>query len=123
MNKSSYKLFFKAFSNETRFEIIKLLRENPKNVSQICEKLKFEQSRISHNLKCLKNCGFVLFNWQGKNKVYSLDNEYIIPILKNIDKYIEKYYKRLEYCGILQKEKCDDTEEVSALESTKKVKT
>ncbi len=106
-----YKLFFKAISNETRFQIIKLLRDGPGNVNEICRKLKFEQSRVSHNLKCLENCGFVLFEWQGKNKVYSLDKEFIIPILKNIDKHFEKYNERLIRCGVLANEEYSNKEE------------
>jgi hypothetical protein len=31
-----------------------------------------EQSRGSQNLGCLLNCGFVQWEWQGKNKVYRL---------------------------------------------------
>ena len=64
-----YKLFFKAFSNKTRFDIINLLRKGPKHVSDICKELNFEQSRVSHNLKCLEDCGFVNSKWNGKNKI------------------------------------------------------
>jgi DNA-binding transcriptional ArsR family regulator len=103
MKELSYKLFFKAFSNKTRFEIIKALREKPRSVTDICKKLKFEQSRVSHNLKCLESCGFVSSKWNGKNKIYSLDKKHIIPILKNIDKHLETYNKRLKSCGVLKK--------------------
>jgi len=99
----SYKLFFKAFSNKTRFEIIKLLRKGPKHVSEICNKAGFEQSRVSHNLKCLADCGFVNWKWNGKNRVYSLDKKHILPILKNIDEHIKTYNKRLKVCGVLKK--------------------
>ncbi|MEK6946219.1 MAG: metalloregulator ArsR/SmtB family transcription factor [Nanoarchaeota archaeon] len=54
-----HRLFFKAFSNETRLDIINLLKSKPLTVSEICEKTGFEQSRVSHNLRCLQNCGFV----------------------------------------------------------------
>lgn len=101
----SYRLFFKAFSNNTRFEIIKLLRKGQKSVTGISKGLGFEQSRVSHNLKCLEACGFVTSKWKGKNKIYSLDKKHIIPILDNIDKHIERYSKRLECCGILKGKK------------------
>ena len=102
MNKLSYKLFFKAFSNKTRFKIIQLLRKKPKSVTEICNELDFEQSRVSHNLKCLKNCGFVNAQRNGKNKIYELDNKHIVPMLKEIDKHLEEYNKRLKSCGILK---------------------
>ena len=106
MKELSYRLFFKAFSNKTRFEIIKLLRKGPKSVIEICRELKFEQSRVSHNLKCLEACGFVDARLYGKNKVYLLDKKHIKPILNNIDKYIEKYSKRLKSCGVLKNKSC-----------------
>lgn len=101
MKELSYKLFFKAFSNKTRFEIIRLLRKGPKSVTEICKELGFGQSRVSHNLKCLENCGFVSSKRNGKNKIYSLDKEHILPILDNTDRHIERYNRRLESCGIL----------------------
>lgn len=105
MKEISYRLFFKAFSNKTKFEIIRLLRKGPKSVKEMCEELGFEQSRVSHNLKCLENCGFVNGKRNGKNKIYELDKKHIIPILSKIDKHIETYNKRLESCGILKNEK------------------
>lgn len=99
----SYKLFFKAFSNKTRFEIIKLLKKGSKSVTEISKNLGYEQSRISHNLKCLENCGFVNSKRNGKNKIYSLDEKHIIPILNEIDRHIKKYRKRLECCEVIGK--------------------
>ena len=112
MEKKLYKLFFKAFSNSTRFEIIQMLKEGPGNVKEISERLKFEQSRVSHNLKCLEDCGFVSFKCQGKNKVYSLDKEYIIPILKKIDVHLRKYSERLRWCGVLKDEEFTGREKI-----------
>ena len=99
----SYKLFFKAFSNKTRFEIIQLLRKGPRNVMQICKELSFEQSRVSHNLRCLVDCGFVNNKYDGKNRVYSLDKKHILPILKNMEEHIKYYNERLKVCGVLTK--------------------
>lgn len=99
----NYRLFIKAFSNKTRFEIIALLIKGPKNVTQICKELGYEQSKISHNLKCLVDCGFVNNRYDGKNKVYSLDKKHMLPILKNIDEHIKTYNKRLKVCGVLKK--------------------
>lgn len=101
MKNLSYNLFFKAISNITRFEIIKLLRNKPYNVSQISQKLRFEQSRVSHNLKCLEKCGFVVSRKNKKTRVYSL-NGYIKPILGAIDKHLIKYNDGLKRCGIIK---------------------
>lgn len=102
MKELSYKLFFKALSNKTRFEIINALRKGPKSVSDIIKKTGFEQSRISHNLKCLIDCGFVENNRNGKQVIYSLNNETVKPLLELIDKHIGKYSAHLKQCGVIK---------------------
>ena len=98
-----HRLFFKAFSNQTRLEIISLLREKPLTVMEICDKTGFEQSRVSHNLKCLENCGFVRITPEGNFRRYELDSETIIPIVDLFEKHIKKYKKRLECCEVIRK--------------------
>jgi len=97
-----YRSFFKAFSNKTRLQILALLRQSPKNVSQICAETGLEQSRVSHNLHCLLQCGFVDVQPNGKERIYSLDGDKIVPILNSIGEHIERYKKRLEDCKVIQ---------------------
>jgi len=98
-----HRLFFKAFSNQTRLEIIDLLRKKSLTVTEICDKTGFEQSRVSHNLKCLENCGFVIVNKEGNYRKYFLDKETILPIVKLFEKHIVKYKKRLKCCKVIKK--------------------
>ena len=98
-----YREFFRALSNETRFAVVQLLRSGPHHVSELVEKLGFEQSRVSHNLACLLNCGFVLWEWQTKNKVYRLNPD-LLPILAGIEKHLARYAPALESCGVLEAE-------------------
>jgi predicted transcriptional regulator len=102
MTKSSfelYEVFFKTISNETRFEIVRLLTKGPKSVNAISKTLNFEQSRVSHNLKRLECYGFIICECKGKERIYSIDKKsHIIDIIKSVDKYIMKYNKRLKEC-------------------------
>jgi ArsR family transcriptional regulator len=102
MKELSYKLFFKALANKTRFEIVRVLRRGPKSVKDLVKATGFEQSRISHNLKCLVGCGFVENNRDGRQVIYSLNEETIKPLLELIDKHIRKYEKHLRKCGIIK---------------------
>ncbi len=103
MNFRLYREFFRALANQTRFSIVQLLRDKPHYVGQIVEKLGLEQSRVSHNLGCLLNCGFVQWEWQGKNKVYRLHPD-LLPILNAIDKHLARYAPALESCQVLETE-------------------
>jgi DNA-binding transcriptional ArsR family regulator len=95
-----YREFFRALSNQTRFSIVQLLRQQPHYVNEMAEKLGIEQSRISHNLACLLNCGFVEWEWNGKNKVYRLNPD-LNPILTGIEKHLVKYAPALDSCKTL----------------------
>jgi len=97
-----HRIFFKAFSNDTRLEIINLLRKKPLTVLEICKKLGFEQSRVSHNLKCLENCGFVKITPNGNFRKYALDEETIVPLVDMFSKHIQLYKDRLKSCKVLQ---------------------
>jgi DNA-binding transcriptional ArsR family regulator len=98
-----YREFFRALANHTRFSIVQLLRTGPHHVGQIAEQLGYEQSRISHNLACLLNCGFVLSEWQGKNKVYQLNPD-MSSILRGIEKHLARYAPALDSCRVLRDE-------------------
>jgi DNA-binding transcriptional ArsR family regulator len=100
----SHKLLLRAIANETRFAIISLLKERPFSVGEICDKLGFEQSRVSHNLKCLVDCGFVNMEQDGRNRIYSLDDRTIRPMLQLMGKHVERYKHHLVACRILGEE-------------------
>ena len=61
------------------------------NVGEITKSLDEEQSKISHNLKCLAGCNFLQVEKKGKQRVYSLNKETIIPLLKIVEKHVQKY--------------------------------
>ena len=86
---SAYKLFFNTFSGRSRLKILNLLRKNRLTVGKITAGLKEDQSRISHDLKRLKTCGFVQSEIKGKFRIYSLKTETILPILRLIDKHMK----------------------------------
>lgn len=98
-----YREFFRALANHTRFRIVQLLRQAPRHVGEIADRLELEQSRVSHNLACLLNCGFVLWEWQGKNKVYRLNPE-VGFVLGGIEKHLARYAPALDSCQILEQE-------------------
>ena len=91
MNTETYIQFFKALSRDTILSIILCLEKNSKNVTEIVNELKMEQSRISHNLQCLEKNGFVTVKQNGKQRIYSLNKDTIAPILKDTKKHTQKY--------------------------------
>ena len=87
----SYNLFFETISTKSRMEILCLLRQGAMSVSEICDALSQEQSRVSHNLKKLVECRVLDVKQDGKKRIYSLNKDTVIPILDLVEKHVQKY--------------------------------
>ncbi|VVB82702.1 Bacterial regulatory protein, arsR family [uncultured archaeon] len=90
---ATYNIFFTNLANPLKISIILSLRKKEKNVSELVDELKVEQSKISHALKCLKECKIVKAEADGKSRVYSLNRETILPMLELIDKHSALFCK------------------------------
>lgn len=85
MKNDTYHIFFTNLANPLRIKIISSLKEKEKNVTDLSNELKVEQSKISHALKLLRHCNIVDVEQAGKQRIYFLNKKTIIPILKIID--------------------------------------
>jgi len=83
--------FFSTLANPTRLAILELLRDGPRNVTEIAEALNQEQSMISHNLKPLEKCRFVFSERRKKERLYSLNKETMEKLFKIFSYHAEKY--------------------------------
>jgi DNA-binding transcriptional ArsR family regulator len=91
MTKEAYYIFFGKLANKLKIEIISALKEKPSSVMQLVKKLKVEQSKLSHALASLRCCNIVLVKRRGKERIYSLNKETMLPILETIDKHRDKF--------------------------------
>ena len=87
----SYNLFFEVFSNKTRMKIIEALASSEKSVSEICKLINEEQSKVSHNLRKLTECNFLDVRRKGKKRIYSLNKDTVVPIMRLVEKHVHKY--------------------------------
>jgi DNA-binding transcriptional ArsR family regulator len=96
-------MLFKALANEARLKILFSLMNGKRCVSELCKSTGLEQSRVSHNLRCLVNCGFVLAERRGKYRIYSLNEPVIKQILLLADVHARRYRRRLLKCEVLKR--------------------
>ncbi len=75
---------FKVFGDPTRIKILWVLFNTEKCVADICEALDMSQSAISHQLRVLKQARLVRFRRDGKNTIYSLDDEHVERIIEQV---------------------------------------
>lgn len=87
----SYDLFFETISNKVRIRILQLLQKKPMSVNEISQYLEEEQSKVSHNLKRLTDCHLVEAKRKGKQKIYSLNTETMLPLMKLVEEHVKKY--------------------------------
>ncbi|MBI4744050.1 MAG: winged helix-turn-helix transcriptional regulator [Actinobacteria bacterium] len=67
-------LFFRALSDKTRRNILKLLKNKGElSVKEIVEYFSMTQPTISHHLNVLKEAGLVRFDRKGKEICYCCD--------------------------------------------------
>jgi len=66
---------FHALSDETRLEIIELLRNGERCVCELTDTLDAAQSRLSFHLRVLKDAGIVRDRKDGRWVYYELDPE------------------------------------------------
>lgn len=73
---------FKALGDPTRLKIIELLSHGELCVFDISEALKMTQSAISHQLRTLRNLRLVKYKKEGKQVIYSLDDEHVLKLFE-----------------------------------------
>ncbi|MCL4517852.1 MAG: metalloregulator ArsR/SmtB family transcription factor [Thaumarchaeota archaeon] len=108
MSKDDYQaqvLLFKVLSNEVRLKLIEALRGGEKSVGELCEKVKEQQTRVSHELRCLVVCGFADYRREGKWIFYSLNKKTVLPILEAADRHVEKFGHRMKGCEMVSEAK------------------
>lgn len=91
MNCNSYETFFQNFANRAKLDIVLALRTGPLNVKTLTERLNYEQSAVSHNLKKLCSCNILSVKQAGRERVYSLNKDTVLPLLNLVEQHVKKH--------------------------------
>ena len=73
---------FKAMGDSSRLKILYILSKSSLCVCDIAQVLDMTQSLVSHHLRTLRNLNLVKFKKQGKQVIYSLDDDHVLDLLK-----------------------------------------
>lgn len=96
-----YARFFTGFADETRMRIIRTLLDGPLTVGEIVSELGLSQSRISNHLACLRWCGFVRVERQGKYMLYELADRDIAKIVSLAQGLVSRNAEHIAECAQL----------------------
>ncbi|MBQ2085033.1 MAG: winged helix-turn-helix transcriptional regulator [Oscillospiraceae bacterium] len=72
---------FRVFGDSTRIKILYALFESELCVNDIAQLLGMTQSSVSHQLRILKSAKLVKFKRDGKQMIYSLDDDHVRSII------------------------------------------
>lgn len=73
--------YFRALGDPTRLRILDLLIEGPLTVTEIVDLLQCPQSRVSNHLACLRWCGFVRSEPDGRWMTYYVPDSRIKKVI------------------------------------------
>jgi DNA-binding transcriptional ArsR family regulator len=96
--------FFQALSDPTRVRILELLAERPMTVSELVARLDLAQGRVSSHLSCLRWCGYVRAEVDGRFNRYTLIDDRIREIIRLGESIVLANADRLTSCLVLATE-------------------
>jgi len=89
---------FHGFSDPSRLSIFHALHQGPRTVSEIVEATKVSQSNVSNHLGCLRDCGLVVAEQEGRYVFYALSDERVAQLLRLADELLAEVAKGVYEC-------------------------
>ncbi len=89
---------FRGLADPSRFSVLDVLRHGPRCVSDLIEATGLAQSNLSMHLACLRDCGLVRAQRNGKFVYYELADKSVIQLLKAADQVLTRVGKLVEAC-------------------------
>ena len=87
MDEQKTAMIFKAFCDENRIRILKLLCSGEKCACKLLEEMSISQPTLSHHMKILCDSGIVVGRKEGKWMHYSISDEG----LKKVKEYLDHF--------------------------------
>jgi len=72
---------FRGFGDPSRLGILDALRNGPLTVSEIVEAIGLSQPNVSNHLACLRDCGLVVAEQEGRYVTYHLSDDRVGELL------------------------------------------
>ncbi len=95
---------FAGVSDPTRLQILLLLLERERNVSELVELVGASQGRVSVHLQCLRYCGFVVSERRGKFVYYRARDGRVRELVRLAQELVVLHGAHLAACRVLADE-------------------
>jgi DNA-binding transcriptional ArsR family regulator len=78
---------FQAIADPTRREIIRLIASRPLTANSIAENFKVSRPAISQHIKLLSECGLIVINQNGRERICSIQPKKLAEVADWIDPF------------------------------------
>ncbi len=89
---------FRGFSDPSRLSILEVLRDGPLTVGEVVHATGLTQSNVSNHLGCLRDCGLVTAEQQGRFVRYELSDRRVEQLLRLADGLLADVAKGVYEC-------------------------
>jgi ArsR family transcriptional regulator, cadmium/lead-responsive transcriptional repressor len=89
---------FRGFADPSRLSILESLFNGPLNVGEIVSATGLSQSNASNHLSCLKDCGLIASEQQGRYVVYRLSDPRVARLLRISEELLADVAKGVYEC-------------------------
>ena len=93
---------FRGFADTSRLSIMETLRDGEMTVTEIVEATELSQSNISNHLACLRDCGLVTAEQDGRYVRYRLSDPRVEKLLALADELLGDVAKGVYECTHLK---------------------
>ena len=90
---SEIEKFGKGIGSVSRYRIVEALLRGQKTVGELVRTVKLSQPAVSQHLKTLRESNLVIDEKRGQEVLYSVNSKYMLDLLKNLSKQINKKKK------------------------------
>ena len=81
---------FKAFCDENRIQILKLLQDGERCACSLLEEMQITQPTLSHHMKILCDSGVVIGRKEGKWMHYSISKDGLENVINYLDEMMNE---------------------------------
>ncbi len=89
---------FRGFSDPSRLLILETLRQGAMTVTEVVNATGLSQSNVSNHLGCLRDCGLVEVEQQGRFAQYRLNGQQVHELLDLADHLLADFAQDIYAC-------------------------
>ena len=88
----------RGLGDPTRLRIVRYLLDGERSVNEIVAHLQLPQNRVSNHLACLKWCGYVSTQRQGRSIIYAVTDPRVREMLDLSRRIVAENAERIADC-------------------------